>query len=94
MLKNMKNFHQKTMKKTKKMYYQNKLKNPKYRWRTIRHSKASEDKNLNHAVVNNKEITSPKELATEYMNHLVSKITKIMSPCPQVQSQRKRSSKN
>ena len=82
LLKNLKNLHTKYMKKTKKEFYRKKMSNHKSKWRTLANNQYREKKTLNHAIIRNKEVTSPKELAEEYMKHLIRKIQLINSSMP------------
>ena len=70
------------MKKTKKEFYRKKMSNHKSKWRTLANNQYREKKTLNHAIIRNKEVTSPKELAEEYMKHLIRKIQLINSSMP------------
>ena len=82
LLKNLKNFHRKTMKKTQKEYYQKKIQNNFLRWKTINNLKENDDKSLRYCTIEGKEVTSPQKLADGYIEHLLNKLEKIKNTLP------------
>ena len=65
------------MRKQEKLFYQQKFKCNLGKWKTIKEQTDTEEKGLLQVNVGTETITSPKELAEQYSNHLLKKINTI-----------------
>ena len=82
MLRISKNLFSKEIRRAKTKYYRNRYRTNLGKWRSIKEEEDKENKGLLKARINNKTVTSQKQLAEEYAKEFIGKINKMKEDHP------------